>query len=233
MTRSEGHANPRAGWALVSPPHGFSDDDATRRLLRSRPPQQALDWAGGVLGGTVVSSRALRGGMSSAVHALTVSLPGGGKAQVVLRRYVRPEVNAEDPDIAEREALVLHLVEAVDVPTPRLVAVDPTGREAEVPAVLMSRLPGRVEWSPADLDRWLGHLAELLRQSTRPCCHPPACSATSPLMPKSATTLRGGRAGRPSGNGRSRLPTHRPPTWRPASSTATAIPATCCGDKAR
>lgn len=146
----------------MSPPHGFSDDDATRRLLRSRPPQRALDWAGGVLGGTVVSTRALRGGMSSAVHALTIALPHGGEGQVVLRRYVRPEINDEEPDIAEREAVVLHLVEAVDVPTPTLVAVDPTGKEAGVPALLMSRLPGRVEWSPADLDRWLGHLAELL-----------------------------------------------------------------------
>jgi hypothetical protein len=28
-----------------SPAHGFCDDEQTRRLLRSRPPRQALAWA--------------------------------------------------------------------------------------------------------------------------------------------------------------------------------------------
>ena len=51
-----------------SPAHGFCDDEQTRRLLRSRPPRQALAWAGAWLGGPVISARALRGGMSSAVR---------------------------------------------------------------------------------------------------------------------------------------------------------------------
>jgi hypothetical protein len=42
----------------------------TRRLLRSRPPRQALAWAGARLGGPVISARALHGGMSSAVHRI-------------------------------------------------------------------------------------------------------------------------------------------------------------------
>jgi len=155
-------ANPAATPRPPSPPYGFDDDDATRRLLRSRPPRRALDWAGCVLGGTVRSTRALRGGMSSAVHLLGVVLPSGHLEQVVLRRYVRPELNEEDPDHAGREAGVLRFVESVDVPAPRLLAVDLRGMEAGVPAVLMSRLPGRIEWSPADLDRWLVRLAELL-----------------------------------------------------------------------
>ena len=59
------------------PPHGFCDDEATRQLLRSRPPRQALTWAADRLGGPVVSARALRGGLSSAVHLLTVQDDGG------------------------------------------------------------------------------------------------------------------------------------------------------------
>ena len=51
----------------------------------------------------------------------------------MLRRYVRPEVNEEEPDIAKQEAEVLRFVEPLDVPTPRLLAVDPTGDEAGVP----------------------------------------------------------------------------------------------------
>ncbi len=162
MTRPEAGATPGILQAPMSPPHGFAADDATRRLLRSRPPQRALDWAGGLLGGTVVSTQALRGGMSSAVHALTICLTGDGKRQVVLRRYVRADADAEQRDAAAREADILGLVEAVAVPTPSLVAVDPSGEHAGVPAVLMSRLPGRVDWAPADLDRWIRSLAALL-----------------------------------------------------------------------
>ena len=80
----------------------------------------------------------------------------------MLRRYVRPEVNDEEPDLAQREAQVLLYVEHMDVPTPRLLGVDPTGDEAGVPALLMTRLPGRVDWWPKDIERWLRRLAELL-----------------------------------------------------------------------
>jgi aminoglycoside phosphotransferase (APT) family kinase protein len=146
----------------VSAPHGFDDDEATHRLLRSRPPRAALDWAGAALGGTVISARPLRGGTASAVHLLAVSRPGGAVERAVLRRYVRPELNAEEPDMAAREARALRLVERLEVPTPRLLAVDATGAWAGAPAVLMSRVAGRVDWSPANLDRWLERLAGLL-----------------------------------------------------------------------
>jgi Phosphotransferase enzyme family len=143
--------------------YGFDDDEATRRLLRSRPPRAALAWAGATLGGTVTAARPLWGGSASAVHLLTVMRTGGTVERVVLRRYVRPEVNAEEPDIAEREARALRFVSNLDLgagaATPRLLGVDATGMQAGVPAVLMSRLAGRVEWSPRDLDRWLQRLA--------------------------------------------------------------------------
>jgi len=150
------------GPAGRSPVHGFCDDEATRRLLRSRPPRQALAWAAARLGGPVISARALRGGMSSAVHLLTVADGAGERRQAVLRRYVRPELNAEDPDIAAREARALDVAESVGVPTPVLLAVDPAGTQAGVPTVLMSRLPGRVDWWPSDTGRWLRRLAGVL-----------------------------------------------------------------------
>jgi aminoglycoside phosphotransferase (APT) family kinase protein len=143
-----------------SPAHGFRDDEPTRRLLRSRPPRQALAWAGARLGGPVTSARPLRGGMSSAVHLVTVRRADGRPDQAVLRRYVRPD--PDEPDPAACEARALRLAGAADVPTPALLAVDPDGTQAGVPALLMSRLPGRVDWWPSDLDRWLGRLAGLL-----------------------------------------------------------------------
>ena len=95
--------------------------------------------------------------MSSAVHLVTARRPDGQRAQAVLRRYVRPD--PDEPDPAAREARALRLAGAADVPTPALLAVDPDGTQAGVPALLMSRLPGRVDWWPSDLDRWLERLA--------------------------------------------------------------------------
>jgi len=155
-----------------SPAHGFCDDEETRRLLRSRPPGQALAWAAARLGGPVISARALRGGMSSAVHLLTVQDDGGQRRQAVLRRYVRPEHNEQEPDAAGREARALRVAWRAGLPTPALLAVDPDGAGAGVPAVLMSRLPGRIDWWPSDMERWLRHLAEIL-----PIIH------TAPLLP--------------------------------------------------
>jgi aminoglycoside phosphotransferase (APT) family kinase protein len=142
--------------------HGFCDDEATRRLLRSRPPRQALAWAAACLGGPVISARALRGGMSSAVHLLTTQHGAGQRQQAVLRRYVRAETSTDEPDIAEREARALRAAGNAGVPTPALLAVDPAGTGAGVPAVLMSRLPGRVDWWPSDTSRWLRRLAGVL-----------------------------------------------------------------------
>jgi aminoglycoside phosphotransferase (APT) family kinase protein len=145
----------------------------TRRLLRSRPPRQALAWAAAQLGGPVISVRALRGGMSSAVHLLTVQDSGRRRRQAVLRRYVRPELNAEEPDIAAREARALRVAGSARVPTPALLGVDPSGDGAGVPAVLMSRLPGRVDWWPSDTGRWLRRLGSC-RPSTPHRSRPPA-----------------------------------------------------------
>lgn len=133
-------------------PYGFDDDESTRLLLRSRPPADALAWVESVLGGRVVTVRALRGGLSSAMHLVSVA----NGDTVVLRRYVR--FDPSEPDIAEREARALEFVARLPLPTPELLATELTG----VPMLLMSRLPGRVDWRPSDRDGWLRRMAELL-----------------------------------------------------------------------
>lgn len=100
--------------------------------------------------------------MSSAVHLLAVALARGRVERVVLRRYVRPEMLAEEPDIAEREARILRFLSGVELPTPQLIAVDAAGSETGTPSILMSLLPGRVDWSPGDVGTWLRRLAEQL-----------------------------------------------------------------------
>jgi len=173
-----GHRPAGVSPAGRSPAHGFCDDEETRLLLRSRPPRQALAWAAACLGEPVISARALRGGMSSAVHLLITQDGAGQRRQAVLRRYVRPETHADEPGIAEREARALRAAGAAGVPTPALLALDPAGAGAGVPAVLMSRLPGRVDWWPSDTGRWLRRLAGVL-----PAIH------AAPLPPAGLTGL--------------------------------------------
>jgi aminoglycoside phosphotransferase (APT) family kinase protein len=141
-------------------PHGFGDDAESRRL-RQRPPDAALRWVERSLDASVRGVRAYKGGSSSAMHGIRVDGPRGVET-VVLRRYVIEQLNLEEPDIAAREASVLGLLERCPIPTPTLFAVDPTGHEAAAPSVLMSRVAGRVEWTPSDIERWMRDLAAVL-----------------------------------------------------------------------
>jgi aminoglycoside phosphotransferase (APT) family kinase protein len=102
------------------------------------------------------------GGTSSAVHGLSVELGSGSVRELVLRRFVRAEWLVEEPDVAVREAEALSMLGGTELPTPELVGVDEDGSAAEVPAVLMTRVPGRVVWHPADVEGFLRALAELL-----------------------------------------------------------------------
>ena len=135
--------------------HGFDDDAATRRLLRSSPAPAALEWASRAADGNVAGWRVLQGGTSSAMYALALA---DGR-ELVLRCYVRKD---SEPDGAIREAAALAVAAGTEIPTPRLVAVDGDGARAGVPAVLMSRLPGAVVWDPKTTRRWLSGLAAVL-----------------------------------------------------------------------
>ncbi len=95
------------------------------------------------------------------MHALTVA-HGGQPQRLVLRRFVRADWVAREPDIAKREASALRLLERSDVPAPRLLAVDEDGSAAGVPSVLMTRLPGKTVLLPGDMDSWLRQMAEVL-----------------------------------------------------------------------
>ena len=106
--------------------------------------------------------RRLRGGTSAAVHLVRVRDRRGDTRSLVLRRFVRADWLTREPDLAAREARALDLLASSDVAAPRLVAVDATGAECHVPAVLMARLPGRVDVAPTDTRRYVRAIAEQL-----------------------------------------------------------------------
>jgi aminoglycoside phosphotransferase (APT) family kinase protein len=90
-------------------------------------------------------------------------VPDEARARAVLRRWVRPGWELDDPDFtAEREAEVLRRLELAGVPAPRLLGVDGTGSEVGEPAILESVVPGRRIVRPHDLDTFAARLAEPL-----------------------------------------------------------------------
>ncbi|MGH8977243.1 MAG: phosphotransferase family protein [Acidimicrobiia bacterium] len=142
------------------PDQGIDDDPHKRALLRDDPPAETLAWVSRVCDGApIVATEPLLGGSTSAMHAVSLR-ERDAVLRVVLRRYVLEEVLAEEPDIADQEALALRLVDPLAVPTPRLLALDSTAAETDVPALVISELPGRPAWYSRDARRWLPAMAD-------------------------------------------------------------------------
>ncbi|AFC30235.1 hypothetical protein PM3016_3392 [Paenibacillus mucilaginosus 3016] len=104
----------------------------------------------------------LQGGVSSLVHRITLRVHGE-ETDVVLRLFHDEEWVSDQPDLAVREAESLrHASRCAGVQTPKILAIDKTGAHCGVPAVLMSRLPGRVVLQPPDPKRWVEAMAEAI-----------------------------------------------------------------------
>src|SRR6266487_1751272 len=124
---------------------------------------RTLDWVARAVGkgAHVVGGRRLTGGITSSVHRLTVETRTGVRQQVVLWRWTpgASDDTADAPLYVERERDVLGRLEATDVPAPRFLAADPIGEFTGVPALLMSRVPGRMDLAPVDPKAWLRQIA--------------------------------------------------------------------------
>jgi aminoglycoside phosphotransferase (APT) family kinase protein len=100
----------------------------------------------------------MTGGVTSAVHRLTVERGDGSRTFAVLRQYERATPHVAD--MVEREAGILRGVSAAGLAGPSLLAFSAAGGEAGGhPTVLMSRLRGHLDLAPADSGRWLGQMA--------------------------------------------------------------------------
>jgi aminoglycoside phosphotransferase (APT) family kinase protein len=133
--------------------------------LRRRPPAPALEWACEAVGAgsRIVSVRPLPSSWL-ANHAVTVADRHDRRHRLVLRRWARPGWHLDDPDYtAQREATILELLAPSAVPAPEVVAADPNGTACDVPALLLTRLPGRPPAPTlADQRGFLTQLAEEL-----------------------------------------------------------------------
>ena len=92
---------------MVSCAPGRDDGDLTRALQRAAPPAEALEWVIKTAGARSVDAvERMPGGASLAMHRVTVTFADGHTARLVLRRYVRPDQIAEDPDPPDVEDAV-------------------------------------------------------------------------------------------------------------------------------
>ena len=134
-----------------------------RSLVRQPPSAATLAWLVEELGASaVVEVSVLQGGLTSAMHRVTVVDRGGHERQVVLRRYVRAEILNEAPDVAAVEARALQLVERVAVPTPVLLALDARGDRADAPALVMTLLEGRPVWETRSGSNWVSQAVDAM-----------------------------------------------------------------------
>jgi aminoglycoside phosphotransferase (APT) family kinase protein len=108
-----------------------------------------------------MGGRRLMGGITSSIHRLAVETRSGTRTQVVLRQWTPSEwdTTADAPQFVERERHVLRGLASTDIPAPRVLAVDPTGESTGVPALLMTRVPGRIDLTPTDPKAWLRQIA--------------------------------------------------------------------------
>jgi Ser/Thr protein kinase RdoA (MazF antagonist) len=94
--------------------------------------------------------------MTGSVIALD-AVDGGGRFQRLVLKLYTPD--PEEPDSPKREAHILDLLRKSDLTVPQVIAIDPEGVECEMPALLMTRLPGKPRVWPRDIKPWFDDLA--------------------------------------------------------------------------
>jgi aminoglycoside phosphotransferase (APT) family kinase protein len=139
----------------------MTDGDWRDSGFRQRRPSAAtLAWVAASMGpgSRVVGYRRLTGGVCSAVHRLTVERRGV-RTFVVLRQYPG---GLGLQETVEKEIATLALVAGSGLPVPSVLAADVAGASTGGgPTLLMSRLPGHVDLTPAEPRSWLTKIAEL------------------------------------------------------------------------
>ena len=126
--------------------------------MRSRPSRDGLHRMARQIsaGATPVRSRRLGGGIATATSVVTLRSRSGRNFDVVLKRFSR-----NDDPYAPNEWRRLAFAQGLNVPSPEPIAFDHRGEWFGVSALVMTKLPGRPDVAPKQLDRWLEEFAEV------------------------------------------------------------------------
>ena len=128
------------------------DEPASRHraaalLKRAAPPPETLAWlVEAVNADTVTACDPMPGAGTSAMHRVTLHNRDNTELRVVMRRYVLADYLTHEPDAPTTEIVALNLAATAAVPTPNLVAADPTAEHCDAPTVVMSELDGHPLW---------------------------------------------------------------------------------------
>jgi aminoglycoside phosphotransferase (APT) family kinase protein len=108
-----------------------------------------------------VGWKRLTGGLTSIVHRLTVQRNGCREEYVL--RWWGPDSESEPwtTRAVALETAVLTKLEETDIPAPRVIGAT-TDTALGGPAVLMTRVPGRMLLMPRERERWLRQMAQML-----------------------------------------------------------------------
>lgn len=112
------------------------------------------------------SYQPLKGGTSSSIFQVCLNM-NGSKKEVIVRLFDHEEWLKEEPDVAIHESESLKQAEIIEMNSPRLIAVDPTGTNAKIPAIIMSEINGEVILNPKNMRDWINGLAEVLAKIHR------------------------------------------------------------------
>ncbi|MGH3390273.1 MAG: aminoglycoside phosphotransferase family protein [Actinomadura sp.] len=131
----------------------------------------------------------MTGGIVSVVHRLTID-HGGYRDVLVLRQY--EHADGGTAALVRHEAAMLRAVADAGLAAPEPIAADADGRGSDGhPAILMTRLPGRLDVTPADPEGWLRQIAAMavrihgLQVAAGPFRS--RIDAAAPVIPASAT----------------------------------------------
>jgi len=111
------------------------------------------------VGAKVTGVKMLVGGLSSAVHKL--SLDSERLPAVVMRRFTLTDWLLREPHIPRQEAHMLRALRDLDVgvATPELVAADIEPVHCDAPTILMTEVAGRPDIAPSKAEGWAEKLA--------------------------------------------------------------------------
>jgi aminoglycoside phosphotransferase (APT) family kinase protein len=126
-------------------------------------PDRAQQWVLSSVPGAVRITRAQRlyGGISAQTHLLDVALSERvAPLQLVLKRYTSTRPAPQPPAAVEAATLLALSSAALPFAVPQLVAHDPLGSVCDLPALLMTRVRGKIA---LELARWEARVSALGR----------------------------------------------------------------------